>query len=110
MEGSDEGLFWNIFQNWREQVPLTDVEKDEILKKLEKWIRIRVEGIMNGNHRKYYGECASYIAALGEVRESRGEKMAKERLMQSYRETYSRRRAFHDELRAYGMKDTRKKR
>ena len=28
---------------------------------------------MDANRRNYYGECAAYIAALGEVRESMGE-------------------------------------
>ena len=65
---------------------------------------------MDGNHRKYYNECAAFIAAVGEVKEICGEKNAKADLMEKYRSLYSRRRAFHEELRAYGMKDTGKHR
>lgn len=35
----------------------------------------RVEAIMGANRRNYYGECAAYIAAIGEVKEKLGEKM-----------------------------------
>ena len=35
-------------------------------------ITMRVKGIMESNRRNYYGECAAFIAALGEVKESRG--------------------------------------
>ena len=59
---------------------------------------------MENNRRNYYGECAGFIAALGEVMESNGEEGAKNRLLEQYRYKYSRRRAFHEELRRYGMK------
>lgn len=78
------------------------VEVQWIMEKLDKWVRIRVDGIMQGNHRKYYAECASFIAALGEVRESQGEINGKAKLIEEYRSAYSRRTAFHQELRAYG--------
>ena len=51
-----------------------------------------------------YGECAAFIAAFGEMLQSRGTANAKESAMQWYRREYSRRRAFHEELRGYGMK------
>jgi len=63
---------------------------------------------MGANRRNYYGECAAFIAALGEVKESRGELNGKEKLMEAYKDAYSRRRAFHEELRRFGMIDTRK--
>ena len=53
---------------------------------------------MDANRRNYYGECAAYIAALGEVRESMGETGAKQRLMTSYKDTYPRRSAFREEV------------
>lgn len=64
---------------------------------------------MEHNRRNYYGECAAFVAALGEVEESRGEPGAKKRIMEEYRSAYSRRTAFHQELRAFGMEDTRKR-
>ena len=63
---------------------------------------------MSENRRNYYGECAAYIAALGEVRESLGEAGAKQRIMTDYKEKYSRRNAFRAELRGYGWIDGKK--
>lgn len=67
-------------------------------------ITMRVKGIMESNRRNYYGECAAFIAALGEVKESRGEWNVKANLMEYYKTMYSRRRAFHEELRKFGMR------
>ena len=60
---------------------------------------------MDANRRTYYGECAAFIAALGEVKESRGLNRAKMQIMEQYKKEYSRKRAFHQELRYYGMKN-----
>ena len=43
------------------------------------------------------------MSALGEARESMGEQGGKQRVMEQYRAQYSRRSAFHQELRNYGM-------
>lgn len=83
---------------------ISESETKMWLDRIDKWISLRVTGIMEGNHRNYYGECASYIAAFGEVQESLGIPSAKSCVMEKYRSEYSRRRAFHQELRAYGMK------
>ena len=99
----DEAFFWSLFCKWRKTVD-SNVEEEQVIKRLEEWTRLRVEGIMEGNHRRYSGECAAFIAALGEVKESRGEQYAKARLMESYKAAYSRRKAFHQELREFGMR------
>ncbi len=72
-------------------------------------IEKRTEGIINANRRNYYGECAAYIAALGEVKESLGDNGAQQRIMTSYKDKYTRRSAFRAEMRAYGWKDIKKK-
>lgn len=102
-------LFWQCFLMWRTMTPMTAADEMWVLEKLDQWIRLRVEGIMQNNRRNYYGECAGYIAALGEVRESRGEINGKAKLMEDYERAYSRRSAFRQELRACGMRDTRKR-
>lgn len=78
-----------------------DIE-EKALEKIEKLLETRTEGIMSANRRNYYGECAAYIAALGEVRESRGEHGAKQSLMTSYKNRYSRRNAFRAEMKRFG--------
>ena len=107
--GEDTALFWECFASWKKMNTVSEPEQDDILKRLDAWIRLRVKGIMENNRRNYYGECAAFIAALGEVMESRGERGGKARLMEYYRSVYSRRSAFHSELRAFGMRDTRKR-
>ena len=102
---SDEDLFWERFRVWRESVPMTEDFQNEILRRLATWMDSRVEGIMSGNHRKYYDECAGFVAALGEVKESRGERGGKQAEMLAWKAKYSRRTAFHQELRRFGMND-----
>lgn len=75
----------------------------QALRRLEQMVELRVKSIMDGSKRGYYGECAAFIAALGEVKESRGEEGCKQRLMRYYQERYSRRWAFRNELRAFGL-------
>lgn len=110
METKDSELLWKCLLKWKENLSVSEAEEKKIIIKLEKWVKLRVQGIMDGNHRKYYNECAAFISAVGEVKEICGEKNAKADLMEEYRILYPRRRAFHEELRAYGMKDTRKHR
>lgn len=105
---TDYELLWRGFCQSKEQNPMSDKEQHSYLRWIELLLKKRVAGIMEGNHRKYYYECASYIAALGEVLESRGHLNAKQNLMLEYKQCYARRRAFHEELRNYGMKDKKK--
>lgn len=104
----EQQFFWQKFLKWREHVRMPEEEAVEIIRKLERWVELRVTGIMENNRRKYYGECAAFAAALGEVKESRGEEGAKAKTLEAYRSRYSRRSAFHQELWGFGMRDTRK--
>ena len=100
---SDSAFFHECFDKWKSQTALPENAHDLWTAKIEQWIALRVSAIMDANRRNYYGECAAFIAALGEVQES-GNPGYKDHLMQQYRTDYSRRRAFHDELRRYGMR------
>ena len=100
----DKVLFSECFCMWKRDVHLDEETAAKILDRLEKWIDLRISAIMDANKRKYYDECASFIAALGEVVESRGTAGGKEMIMQGYREKYNRRHSFHDSLRRYGMR------
>lgn len=96
-------LFQDCFQRWKTRIVIPETICESWLKKIDNWIALRVSAIMDANRRNYYGECAAFVAAYGEVRESRGKPGEKDRIMQQYRADYSRRRAFHDELRRFGM-------
>ena len=102
---SNENLFWERFRIWRESVPMPEELQNRIIQRLTEWLELRVEGIMGANRRKYYDECAGFVAALGEVKESCGEPDGKQTELLSWKAKYSRRTAFHQELRAFGMKD-----
>ena len=97
-------LFWSLFSEWKDSWRLSKEDAEEWLRFSEQLIAKRTAGIMEANRRNYYGECAAFIAALGEVNESRGLNQAKSLIMEQYKKEYSRRRAFHQELRYYGMK------
>ena len=102
---SNEDLFWERFRIWRESVPMPDEFQTRMIQRLTEWLELRVQGIMDANRRKYYDECAGFVAALGEVKESRGERDGKQTEALLWKAKYSRRTAFHQELRQFGMKD-----
>ncbi len=106
---SSEEWFLKCWLRWKKTVPLSNGERTELLEWAESLVTKRVKGIMEGNHRNYYGECAAYIAALGEAKESGGEPDGKQATMLKYMEAYNRRSAFRQEMRSYGMRDDRKK-
>lgn len=101
---SNEELFSDCFRAWRERLHLPQDQCGKWLNKIKNWVSLRVDAIMDANRRNYYGECAAFIAALGEVLESRGTPGVKQALMLQYKLNYSRRRAFHEALREYGMR------
>lgn len=103
VQADDTAYFWVLLKKWKAQVQISQEECQKIINSLEKWMELRVTGIMENNRRNYYGECAAFIAALGEVKESLGEFGAKKRIMEKYKSAYPRRSAFHQELRRYGM-------
>lgn len=104
VDSEDAVLFWQCFCKWKASMAISTEQEEKMIQKLGKWVALRVEGIMENNRRNYYGECAAFIAALGEVRESRGEQGQKAKLMEHYKAAYPRRRAFHEELRRFGMR------
>lgn len=106
---NETDLFQEIFFKWKSIVPMEPDIRTSALNKITNLIEKRTEGIMSANRRNYYGECAAYIAALGEVRESLGERGAKQKLMTSYKDAYSRRSAFREELRRYGWIDSKRR-
>lgn len=100
---NDRDLFWDLFCRWKAEMDISEEDYAKWMKMMERYISMRTAGIMDANRRNYYGECAAYIAAYGEVCESRGSKGAKACIMEKYKAKYARRRAFHQELRNYGM-------
>lgn len=110
LEGIGENdLFCQLFLQWKSIVPMSSDIKNRAINRITALLEKRTAGIMDANRRNYYGECAAYIAALGEVRESMGEMGAKQKLMTSYKDAYPRRSAFREEMRKYGWIDRKRK-
>ncbi len=108
-ETGENELFCQLFLKWKSMAQMESDMRERAVKRITALLEKRTAGIMDANRRNYYGECAAYIAALGEVLESMGEMNAKQRLMTSYKDKYSRRSAFREELRRYGWIDTKRK-
>lgn len=101
----ENDLFFEIFSKWSSVVQMEPDIKTRAIKRISSLLEKRVEGIMGANRRNYYGECAAFLAALGEVQESLGETGAKQKLMTSYKDKYSRGSAFRAEMKFYGWID-----
>lgn len=102
-------IFWQCFTSWKSEFPVTDERATQYLTELEKIIDKRVRAIVSGQYRAHYSSVAALAAALGEVKESRGERFAKEEILQRYRDAFPRHSSFRSALKEYGLKDTRKK-
>ena len=102
-EGIDENdIFYQVFSEWKKLTPMNPEIMKMTVGRITELLEKRTAGIMEANRRNYYGECAAYIAALGEAMGTMGEPLAKQRLMTSYKNQYSRRSAFRNELMNYG--------
>lgn len=95
--------FSEYFKSWKAQIVLPKNIDELWLEKIKQWLTLRISAIMSNNRRNSYEECAAFVAAYGEVLESRGESGEKTRIMQQYKMNYSKRHAFHKALRKFGM-------
>ena len=101
--------FWTCFSAWKKTAVLFEADRSSYMNWISGLIKQRVIAIMEANKRNYYHECACFIAALGEVQESRGEVGGKQRIMSEFMNMYPRRSAFRAELCSLGMINRRKK-
>ena len=97
----DSELFPACFRMWKSSVKWPAGFQKLVLTHLEACMRGRVQAITGNSHTHYYGECARFVAAIGEVRESLGEAGAKKALLDSYRTAYRRYWRLRQELDAY---------
>lgn len=102
-EENPEEIFWQSFETWKSDIDIPAEDFGDWMDKIRKQLSNRTKGIMGASRTNYYGECAAFIAAYGEVLESNGVPRAKSRIMEEYRDEYPRRRNFIQALRSYGM-------
>lgn len=105
----DADILEEVFLKWKARQVISADQAEKYLVQLNRLIHMRVKAIVSGQHRGHYGSVAALAAALGEVKESRGELSAKARILLDYRAEFPKHSSFHAQLRAYGMPDTRKR-
>lgn len=88
-------------QRWRELFPISDAQREQMMERLDHLLAKRTEAILRGGRRNYYGECARWILAMGELLEAQGEPNAKERLRTIYLLRYPRHSAFRREMKGF---------
>lgn len=94
--------FWKAFQDWRIYFPIEEAEKKKYLLWLEDLVDKRVKAIVGGKFNNHYGSVAQLASAMGEVKESLGEKGAKQEILLHYKKTFPRHSSFHEALRMQG--------
>ena len=98
----DAELLWKILCKWKQKVSISNEDRIRWMTKIEQLISLRIDGIMTANRRKYYDECAAFISAYGEVKESMGSIGEKNTFMAYYHKRYPRRSSFIHELMEFG--------
>lgn len=96
-----EEIFWSIFCLWKVNYAITADDMNSYVKWLESVIDKRIDGIVGGKYRDKYNDVALLAAALGEVKESLGMKIAKSIVINRYLERYPRHSAFRGALKEY---------
>lgn len=97
---SDDFL-WEKLNILKEKHPITVEFQEILLSVVKKEIARITETVTSHKNRDSYYVCAAYIAALGEVLESRGEKDAKINLINLYKYNYRYYTALRRELNAF---------
>ena len=103
MAENDGVLFSECFQKWKDTEGMKRDTQKKVLKKISTLISDRTAAILGGKYRNHYYDCAAYVAAYGEVLESRGESGAKRKTLDDYHQAYIRYNAFTGELRKFGL-------
>ena len=101
MSASGENIFWDVFCLWKLNYSISIDEINRYVDWLESVINRRVDGIVGGKYRRKYNDVALLVAALGEVKESMGVKMAKSIIIKEYMNRYPRHNAFRGALKEY---------
>ncbi|MEE1171935.1 MAG: hypothetical protein U0K87_06225 [Ruminococcus sp.] len=96
-------MLWDCLQKCRSHTPLPD--RESALDILQKHCAQYTANVMQYNLRNDYATCAAYAAVIGEIMESEGRISSKNDYLLNWKQQYSRRTAYHRELRNYGMID-----
>lgn len=87
----DGDIFLECISRWKSQQKLTEEKAAEYLAILEKWIERAFEKWITRSNSRQYKKAAGFVAALGEVKESRGEENGKNKTLAKYQEIFAKR-------------------
>ncbi len=96
-------LLWDCLRQCRAHMTLP--EREIALEILQKHFAGYTAYVMEQNKRYQYEECAALAAVIGEILEADGRISSKNVYLLECKALYTRRIAYHRELRAYGMND-----
>jgi len=100
----DDALFMKLFRQTTDRTPLSQEQQEAIFGKIGSLIDLRVKAIVSQQKRNQYEESAAFLAAWGEVFESRGEPDGKQCILTIYRDQFPRHNAFTAALKSYGWR------
>jgi hypothetical protein len=97
--GDPGSRFRDYLENVLKEYTVSDMDLDKYFKDAEKAAQKRIDTIVGGKHRKSYWKAARLILAIAETYRSNNEPDKGQRLINQFREKYSRHSAFIRELR-----------
>lgn len=93
--------FWNYFQRWKRHFPMEEAKRKRYLAWAEEIVYSRADAIVSGQHRNHYGEVASLLAMVGEIKESMGVRGARREIFTLYKKKFPRHSSFQGEMKTY---------
>ena len=101
-----EELLFECIKKWKQYANSEYDYKEECIKYIGKEIHTNTANMLKQQARSFYGDCASYIAAFGEVNDSLGNNSGgKDMLVDQYLKEFPRYSAFRRELQYFTAKN-----
>ena len=101
-----EELLFECIKKWKQYANSEYDYKEECIKYIGKEIHTNTANMLKQRARSFYGDCASYIAAFGEVNDSLGNNSSgKDMLVDQYLKEFPRYSAFRRELQYFIAKN-----
>lgn len=80
---------------------MEEAKRKRYLAWAEEIVYSRADAIVSGQHRNHYGEVASLLAMVGEIKESMGVRGARREIFTLYKKKFPRHSSFQGEMKTY---------
>ena len=101
-DAEEEEIFYAVFREWKACTPMDESIQAEAVNMIRMLLFQRAHTIMADGELEVYDEFVSFIAAYGEVLESRGLVGGKQALMTELQNLYPKRMIFRTKLKEFG--------